>query len=94
MAEIKDALRVRGLSANGSKAELIQRLTKADPNVWASMYRQITVSVTIDEEFGEPTEESELNPLTNTTDTPQLRHWREGRHRCQREAQRRMRLEN
>lgn len=70
MAEMKDALRARGLSTNGSKAELIQRLTKADPNVWASIHQRAMSSATIGEEFGEPTEETELISLTNPMDTP------------------------
>lgn len=67
---MKDVLRKRNLSTSGMKAELIQRLTKADPNVWAKMYEQASsIPAAIDEEeLDEMTEESELISLTNVMD--------------------------
>ncbi|XP_018377468.1 PREDICTED: LOW QUALITY PROTEIN: uncharacterized protein K02A2.6-like [Trachymyrmex cornetzi] len=35
--ELKEALRERGLSSTGSKAELIQRLSEYDPNIWKTL---------------------------------------------------------
>ena len=37
VAELKEALRKKGLSMSGTKAELIQRLTMADPAIWAAL---------------------------------------------------------
>lgn len=35
VAELRDALRERGLISSGPKTELISRLSTADPNIWA-----------------------------------------------------------
>lgn len=73
MSQMKDALRERNLSASGSKAELIHRLSKADPNVWTKMCEQITQSkaIAVDEEDPEEAaEEPELNLLVNATNAP------------------------
>ena len=34
VSELKELLRIRNLDTTGLKAELIQRLTEAEPNIW------------------------------------------------------------
>lgn len=37
VVELREALRVRGLTTSGTKAELIKRLSEYDPNVWEEL---------------------------------------------------------
>ncbi|KYN06562.1 hypothetical protein ALC62_02486 [Cyphomyrmex costatus] len=54
--ELKAALRERNLHVTGSKAELIERLTKHNPNIWT---RPLMATTGADEEYHDAAQEDE-----------------------------------
>lgn len=85
MVELKKALSERGLSTRGSKAELMQRLSDDDPNVWSTLRDQLAET--------QHRDEAEETVNDNSRDESEMREdVRYGRVEHERVAQRELEL--